>query len=61
MFGVGGWEWLVIGGVAIMLFVPGALMFAIGYFVGKKTGAAKRALSSDEMSGVPASKGSGDD
>lgn len=36
MFGVGGAEWLVIGGVIALLFVPSAVFFAIGYFVGKR-------------------------
>ncbi|MDY0340764.1 MAG: hypothetical protein RBS17_06095 [Coriobacteriia bacterium] len=35
---VGGLEWLIIGGVIVVLFVPSAVFFAVGYFVGKKSG-----------------------
>jgi len=48
MFGIGGAEWLIILGIVFMLFVPGAVMFAIGFFMGKKAGVVKRAVLPDE-------------
>ncbi|MHB1017719.1 MAG: Sec-independent protein translocase subunit TatA/TatB [Coriobacteriia bacterium] len=38
MFGIGGAEWLIIGGIIVLLFVPSAAFFAVGYFVGKRAG-----------------------
>ncbi|MEA5075586.1 MAG: hypothetical protein VB139_04480 [Coriobacteriia bacterium] len=41
MFGLpGGPELLIIGGIIVLLFVPSAAFFAIGYFVGRRSGAA---------------------
>ncbi len=37
MFGVGGAEWLIIIGAIVLLFVPGAAVFGLGYLVGRKT------------------------
>ncbi len=40
MFGLpGGPELLIIGGIIVLLFVPSAAFFAVGYFVGKRSGA----------------------
>ena len=39
MFGVGGAEWLIIIGAIVLLFVPGAAVFGLGYLVGRKTAA----------------------
>ncbi|HSQ21951.1 MAG TPA: hypothetical protein VLQ52_04050 [Coriobacteriia bacterium] len=36
--GIGGAEWLIIGGMLVLLFVPGAAVFALGYVLGKKSG-----------------------
>jgi|GEM_PF-2575290 len=36
--GIGGAEWLIIGGIIVLLFVPGAAVFALGYVLGKKSG-----------------------
>jgi hypothetical protein len=37
MFGVGGAEWLVIAGIAALLFVPGVAVFGLGYVLGRRT------------------------
>lgn len=37
MPGVGGAEWFVILSIIVMLFVPSAAFFAVGYFVGKRS------------------------
>ena len=37
MFGIGGAEWLIIIGAIVLLFVPGAAVFGLGYLVGRKT------------------------
>ncbi|MHB1341530.1 MAG: twin-arginine translocase TatA/TatE family subunit [Coriobacteriia bacterium] len=34
----GGAEWLIIGGIVVLLFVPGALAFWFGYMSGKSAG-----------------------
>ena len=36
--GIGGAEWLIVGGIIVLLFVPGAAVFALGYVLGKKSG-----------------------
>ncbi len=37
MLGVGGAEWFVILSIILLLFVPSAAFFAVGYFVGKRS------------------------
>lgn len=54
MLGVGGAEWLIIIGVIVLLFVPSAAFFAVGYFVGKRSGGQSAASPSAGAPSAPA-------
>jgi len=54
MLGVGGAEWLIIIGVIVLLFVPSAAFFAVGYFVGKRSGGQGAASPSAGAPSAPA-------
>lgn len=60
MLGVGGAEWLIIGGVIVLLFVPSAAFFAIGYFVGKRTGSGAATAGTDVAQTVSPEPGDAD-
>lgn len=38
MFGVGGYEWLIIVAFIVLLFVPGIIVFGAGYLTGRRAG-----------------------
>jgi len=61
MFGVGGAEWLIIGGIIVLLFVPSAAFFAIGYFVGKRTGSGTAGAGAERTETVAPSQPGDDD
>jgi hypothetical protein len=46
----GGAEWLIIIGVIALLFIPGIIVFGLGFFAGKRAGERSSQLRAEDVS-----------